>query len=63
MLARELECIELDKQFAAANAVTDMPSGRNSYRVLSDLGKEIDALAAAHPATRLSPAPRRPAPR
>ena len=49
MLARELERIELDKQFAAANAMTDMPSGRNSYRVLSDFGTEIDALAEKYP--------------
>ena len=49
MLAREIERIELDQQFAAANPVTDMPSGRNGYRVLEDFGSEIDALAAEYP--------------
>ncbi len=49
MLARELERIQLDAEFAAANAVTDLPSGRNSYRVLADFGAEIDELVAAHP--------------
>ena len=49
MLARELERIGLDEQFAAANVVTDLPSGRNAYRNLSDFGTEIDALAAKHP--------------
>ncbi len=45
MLARELERIELDKKFAAVNATTNLPSGRNGYRVLSDFGTEIDALS------------------
>ena len=49
LLARQLERIELDQQFAAANAVTDMPSGRNAYRVLSDFGTEIDALVEQYP--------------
>jgi hypothetical protein len=49
MLARELERIELDKQFAAATAASDMPSGRTGYRVLGDFGREIDALVGANP--------------
>ncbi|HEV2088657.1 MAG TPA: M14 family metallopeptidase, partial [Cryptosporangiaceae bacterium] len=49
MLARELERIELDEAFAATNAVTAMPSGRNGYRVLADFGNEIDQLVADHP--------------
>ena len=49
MLARELERIELDKALAAANVTTALPSGRNGYRVLSDFGAEIDALAAEYP--------------
>src|SRR5687768_6303607 len=36
LLARELERIEIDQAYAAANATTAMPSGRNGYRVLSD---------------------------
>jgi hypothetical protein len=49
MLARELERIEIDQAYAAANATTAMPSGRNGYRVLSDFGTEIDALAKKYP--------------
>ena len=49
LLARELERIRLDAQFAAANAVTEMPSGRNGYRTLEDFGTEIDALVQQYP--------------
>ena len=49
LIAREMERIELDAAFAAANPVTDLPSGRNAYRVLADFGNEIDQLAADNP--------------
>jgi hypothetical protein len=49
MLARELVRQQLDENFAQANAVTDLPSGRNSYRVLDDFGNEIDALVEQYP--------------
>jgi hypothetical protein len=49
LLARELERLQLDDAFAAANPATALPSGRNGYRVLADFGNEIDALVAAHP--------------
>ena len=49
MLQRQVERIEADQAFAAANPTTAIPSERNAYRVLADFGTEIDALAAAHP--------------
>jgi hypothetical protein len=49
MFARQLERIALDKEFAAATAVSPLPSGRTGYRELPDFGKEIDQLATANP--------------
>ena len=50
MVAREFERAKLDEAYAAANPVTEMPSGRNAYRTLADFGTEIDALVAKYPA-------------
>ncbi|MBW3661698.1 MAG: carboxypeptidase [Actinobacteria bacterium] len=49
LVAREVERREFDAAFAAANPATDLPSGRNSYRVLEDFGNEIDQLVSDHP--------------
>lgn len=49
MIAREAERVRLDSAFAAANPITELPSGRNSYRVLDDFGAEIDQLVADNP--------------
>jgi hypothetical protein len=49
LVARELERILIDEQFAEENEETGLPSGRNSYRVLADFGNEIDALAKKYP--------------
>ena len=46
MLARQLERIELDEAYAAANARSSLPSGNNGYRVLESFGREIDELVA-----------------
>ncbi|MFT5564210.1 MAG: hypothetical protein ACI970_000936 [Myxococcota bacterium] len=44
MIARESERGLIDAAFAKAVAVTDLPSGNNSYRVLGDFESEIDQL-------------------
>ncbi len=51
LIARGVERQQLDAAFAAANPVTDLPSGRNSYRFLDDFGAEIDQLVSNHPDT------------
>jgi hypothetical protein len=38
-----------DAQFAAANATSDLPSGRTSYRRLFDYSEDMKALVAANP--------------
>ena len=38
-----------DAQFAAANAVSEMPSGRTSYRRLFDYSEDMKRLAREHP--------------
>ncbi|MEX0836543.1 MAG: M14 family zinc carboxypeptidase, partial [Nitriliruptor sp.] len=48
LIARGAERQQLDATFAAANPITQLPSGRNSYRVLDDFGAEIDQLVAAN---------------
>ncbi|MFP5220382.1 MAG: M14 family metallopeptidase [Actinomycetes bacterium] len=49
MLQRELERVAIDKSYAEATDVSPLPSGRDSYRVLEDFGKEIDELVALRP--------------
>ncbi len=49
MITRERERILADAAFSQATAISDMPSGRTTYRTLADYGTEIDALVAANP--------------
>ena len=49
LLARQAERIALDAAYAEATAVSSLPSGRDSYRVLADFGREIDELVALRP--------------
>ena len=49
LLQRELERSRADAAFAAANATTALPSGRNEYRTLEDYNAEMRALAKAYP--------------
>jgi hypothetical protein len=49
MLAREVERVALDRAYAAAVEVSELPSGRTGYRVLDDFEREIDDLVARFP--------------
>lgn len=48
LLQREAEIQQLNAEFAAANATTALPSGRNQYRTLEDYEAEMRQLAADH---------------
>ena len=48
LLERGAEIRRLNAEFAAANATTKLPSGRNQYRVLEDYVTEMQELAKAH---------------
>ncbi|MGI9017558.1 MAG: M14 family zinc carboxypeptidase [Euzebya sp.] len=49
LIAQERDRILADAAYYRANAVSDLPSGRTTYRVLADFGEEIDQLAADNP--------------
>ena len=46
---REAENNRTNATFAAANATTALPSGRNAYRTLAEFNADMAALAADHP--------------
>lgn len=49
LLQREAENNRANAAFAAANATTGLPSGRNAYRTLDEFNADLAALATEHP--------------
>src|SRR5687768_14102863 len=49
LLAREAANNRVNREYAAATAVSPLPSGRDTYRSLADYNAEMKAMAQAHP--------------
>jgi len=45
----ERDRVAADQKYAAARAASPLPSGRTSYRTLSDYNSDLDSLAASYP--------------